>query len=114
VNNRAPTSIDGAWRVIEPAATSNAIPKKIYFEYNRAYMCVFLMPNGAEEWHDFRVDEKEHSLMVSQQWLTPGSEIFKGQWIRDGDHMTLDGSWRGGAPVAVKFEREKMRVKDHQ
>ncbi len=90
------------------------LPDWIYFEYNRAFMTVFHYPNGRSEFHDFRVDTKYHTLMISQQWLTPGSDIFKGTWERKGDTMTLTGSWGNRAQTAMTLERKQMPVKDHE
>lgn len=113
-NNRAPTAIDGAWYAsrIEPA--NAALPDWIYFEYNRAHLAVFHFPDGRYVSHDFRVDAKNHELTISQQWLIPGSDIFKGTWKRQGDTMRLNGSWGNGQYSCMVMKRKPMPVRDHK
>ncbi len=113
VNNRAPTPIDGAWHVVQIHPDEPDLPDWIYFEYNRAYWAEFHYPDGRSETHDFRVDAKDHTLMISRQWLTPGSDIFKGTWECKGDTMTITGSWGSHAPIAMTLKRKQMPVKDH-
>ena len=113
VNNRAPTPIDGAWRVtsMEPAVPE--APDWIYFEYNRAFMTIFQYPGGRQEMHDFRVDPAQKTLAISQEWLTQGAEIFKGGWERNGDDLILKGMWAKDTPVTIVLKRKQMPVKDH-
>ena len=110
VNNRAPTPIDGAWRVTDVQPVTEGVPKRIYFEYNRAYMCVFLMPDGTTESHDFRTDPSSRSINISRHWLTPGSEIFQGSWERDGNLLRLSGKWKGSVPLVLVLNREQMKA----
>jgi hypothetical protein len=114
VNNRAPTPIDGAWHVTRAQPEATDLPDWIYFEYNRAFMTVFHYQSGKSDFHDFRVNEKDHTLIISKRWLTPGSDIFKGTWERKGDTMTLTGSWANHAQTAMTLERTNMPVKDHE
>jgi hypothetical protein len=114
VNNRAPTSIDGAWHVVQSEPAEAHLPDWIYFEYNRAHMVVFRLPDGKTETHDFRVDDKGKTLSISRQWLIPGSELFQGTWDRSGDTMTADGIGEGKTPVQMTLLRKQMPVKDHQ
>ena len=112
VNNRAPTSIDGAWEVEGP---HNApIPASIYFEYNRAYLAVFSFADGRTETHDFRVDDASRTLEVGQEWLVPGEDVFKGTWDRTGDTMTIRGEWKGKGQAQLLLRRKQMRIKDHR
>lgn len=113
VNNRAPTPIDGAWHVTDMQPMIELGPDWIYFEYNRAFMAVFHFPDGHTETHDFRVDPVQKSLTISKEWLTPGSDIFKGKWVRDGDILKLTGTWHNGMPVEMTLQRKPMPVKDH-
>jgi hypothetical protein len=114
VNNRAPTPIDGAWHVVQIHPAQSDPPDWIYFEYNRAHMVIFHYPDGRSEMHDFRVNPQDHTLAISREWLTPGSDIFKGTWDRKGDAMTLSGSWWNGALAVMALQRKQMPVKDHQ
>lgn len=114
VNNRAPTPIDGAWHIANAGAARPGFPDWIYFEYNRAYMTVFQYPNGRQEYHDFRVDARTHTLTISQQWLNPGSDVFKGTWKREGNTLTISGEWHENDPLTLTLQRKQMPVKDHQ
>jgi hypothetical protein len=96
---------------MEPAVPE--APDWIYFEYNRAFMTIFQYPGGRSEMHDFRVDPKQKTLAISQEWLTPGAEIFKGGWERNGDALILRGMWRKDTPVTIVLKRKQMPVKDH-
>jgi hypothetical protein len=114
VNNRAPTPVDGAWHVTQIHPDQPGLPDWIYFEYNRAHMTIFRYPGGTfSGLQDFRVDAKNHMLIISRQWLTPGSDIFKGRWDREADTITLTGSWGSHAPIAMTLKRKQMPVKDH-
>ena len=114
VNNRVPTPIDGAWKVVGVQPANSTVPEWIFFEYNRAYMVVFQFSDGKSETHDFRVDSQGKTLNISGTWLSPGSEIFHGDWSRSDDRMTLQGSWGNQMPVLLTLERKQMPVKDHQ
>jgi hypothetical protein len=113
-NNRDPTPIDGTWRVVQTEPSTADVPGKFYFEYNRAYMCVFKLPNGRTETNDFRVNTQKQTLTISAQWLAAGSEIFNGIWRRQDDNLTLTGLWRNSNPLVIRLQRERMPVKDHQ
>lgn len=115
VNNRRPTPIDGAWHVTNVGPAMPGVPDWIYFEYNRAHKTVFQYPDGKQEPHDFRVDPQTHSLMISQQWFYPGTDVvFDGTWKRQGDTLTITGKWRGNEPLTATLQRKKMPVKDHK
>lgn len=115
VNNRRPTPIDGAWHVSSAAPLTPDLPDWIYFEYNRAYKTVFQYPGGRQEPHDFRVDPRTHSLMISQQWFQPGTDIvFDGAWKRQGDTLTITGKWHGNEPLTITLHRKQMPVKNHE
>ena len=114
VNNRAPTPIDGAWHVSNAEPGIPNFPDWIYFEYNRAFMVVFQYPDGRFETHDFRVDDRTHTLMISPQWLAPGSEIFNGTWTREGNTLILTGTWHNRELLTVTLQRRQMPIKDHE
>lgn len=114
INNRAPTPIDGTWHVTDMQPAVQHAPDWIYFEYNRAHMVVFGFSGGYTETHDFRVDPSQKSLAIGQEWLTTGSDIFKGQWDRNGDILRLKGTWGNSLPINLTLQRREMPVKDHQ
>lgn len=112
VNNRAPTSIDGAWQVQGPHDAD--VPAWIYFEYNRAYMAVFRFADGRSETHDFRVDDASKTLQIGQEWLIPGADIFRGTWTRSDDMIKVMGVWEGTIPVSLSLKRKPMQIMDHR
>ena len=112
VNNRAPTSIDGAWEVQD--RHDAGIPAWIYFEYNRAYMVVFRFADGRTETHDFRVDDASKTLQIGNDWLTPGTDTFEGTWSRANDMMTVRGKWRRTTSVELLLKRKPMQIRDHR
>ena len=114
VNNRAPTAIDGAWHLVQTQNAKLDLPEWVYFEYNRAHMVVFKFPDGKSAVHDFRVDPQLHTLEISQQWLSPGSDVLRGTWTRTGDELRIEGKWNATVPVSMTLQRKEMPVKDHQ
>ena len=114
VNNRAPTPIDGAWQLIDSQPRRPDLPRWIYFEYNRAHMAVFQFADRSFATHDFRVDSTTGQILISKQWLTPGSDIFDGTWQRSGDKLTIQGKWNSALLARMTFRRKHMPVKDHQ
>lgn len=112
-NNRAPTPIDGAWHVTNEQPAMSGFPDWFYFEYNRAHMVNFRYPDGRFAMHDFRVDVLDHKLVMSESWLLRGHEIFNGTWTRNGDMLTISGTWRKSGPITLILKRKKMPVKDH-
>ncbi len=95
-NNRLPTQIDGAWDVVSLApqneATSNA-PVIIFFERNRAYMCVFKRKDGSYEQHHFEVDQNKRTITIWNEWLRKGNQIFAGTYELSGDALRLSGKF---------------------
>ena len=94
-NNRLPTQIDGAWNVVsvspQNAATSDAAVD-IFFERNRASLCVFKRKDGSYEWHHFEVDEPKRTITIWEQWLSKGNKIFEGTYELSGDELRLSGT----------------------
>jgi len=95
-NNRLPTPIDGAWAVVsispQNAATSDALVD-IFFERNRASLCVFKHKDGSYEWHHFEVDEPRRTITIWQEWLRKGNKIFAGTYELSGDELRLSGKF---------------------
>jgi len=95
-NNRLPTPIDGAWEVVsaapQNAATGDALAD-IFFERNRAFMCVFKRRDGSYEQHHFEVDTNKKTLTIWDQWLRKGNKIFDGTYELSSNELTLSGKF---------------------
>jgi hypothetical protein len=95
-NNRLPTLIDGAWDVVSvsPQNEGNGnAPAIVFFERNRAYMCVFKRRDGSYEQHHFEVDENKRTITIWDQWLSKGKQIFAGAYELSGDELRLSGKF---------------------
>ena len=57
-NNRVPTPIDGIWSVIAQEGNEGSLPKltRVFCERNRAFLVVFRLDAGTDEWHHFELD----------------------------------------------------------
>lgn len=110
-NNRAPSPIDGAWEVIRatPGDSAARIPERIYFEYNRAHMCVFKFVDGSYVTHHFEANPDGKSLEIWKQWSSKGSEIFKGSYVLDGARLTLRGDLESTGTIALELDRRQVR-----
>jgi hypothetical protein len=106
-NNRAPTPIDGVWHLIrvEPASSGEGLPATIFFERNRAHLCVFKYGEDHYRWHDFRLDSRAHAIEIWQDWQTKGANIFSGHYELYLDRLTLTGTLREGASATLVLER---------
>jgi len=95
-NNRFPTPIDGAWTLVETSphneSTSNALTA-IFFERNRAYLCVFKRQDGTYEWHHFEIDSTKGTIRMWDQWLQKGPQIFDGIYEISDDGLRLRGKF---------------------
>jgi len=103
-NNRDPTPIDGRWKVerSEPAVSLGQDPLEyVYFERNRAYMCVFKFGAGAWITHHFEVDRKTGKLEIWRYWLLKGEPIFTGRYQLGDGRLTLTGAFAGSATESV-------------
>ncbi|HEX2253435.1 MAG TPA: hypothetical protein VHQ65_09225 [Thermoanaerobaculia bacterium] len=103
VNNRRPTPLDGRWSVAtaDPAGSS-AVPTRIYFERNRAYMAVFRTEDSSAV-HHFEVDPASRSVQVWEQWLRKGDPLFTGTYTADANRVSLT-SVPADAPDALRLE----------
>ncbi len=107
-NNRQPTPLDGAWEVVEHSADleAAAVPATIFFERNRAWMCVFKLPAGVYETHHFEIDTDSQAISIWQTWLTKGEKIFDGSYRLEGAQLTLTGRFVPGAgPSTLRLQR---------
>lgn len=95
-NNRVPTPVDGAWEVVEVSRGSGAFdaPSAIFFERNRAHMCVFRYGEGSGaryEQHHFEVHPGTRSIAIWQTWSQKGPKIFDGRYELPGTRLRLTG-----------------------
>jgi hypothetical protein len=107
-NNRAPTPIDGVWRVVrvEPGSEAQSIPATIFFERNRAHLCVFKFNEYSYQWHHFEVDPRTHAIEFWQEWLKKGRSIFSGHYELFRDRLTLSGGFLDGSgEVTISLEK---------
>ena len=82
-NNRDPTPIDGTWDVVEVSpnvAGAGDVPAVIFFERNRAYLCVFKSRNGSYEGHHFEVNAGDRTIGIRDHWLQKGAKLFDGSY----------------------------------
>ena len=103
-NNRAPTPIDGAWQVVEMSPQGGAADgdlAAIFFERNRAHLCVFKRQDGSYDWHHFEVNAGERTLAIWKRWLQKGPKVFDGSYELSGDRLVLKGRFADGAAETV-------------
>jgi hypothetical protein len=87
-NNRAPTPIDGTWEVVSPADT---LVSTVYFERERAHLCVFVSRAGQHVWHDFEFAPGDSNMAIYERWLTPSSALlYRGHVQADGSILLRD------------------------
>ena len=82
-NNRSPTPLDGTWDVIAVSSNLDStadIPSVIFFERNRAYLCVFKEKDGKYVQHHFEVNPQERIIKIWQRWLQKGAKIYDGHY----------------------------------
>lgn len=95
-NNRLPTQLDGAWDVVSVAPQNGVgvnAPAIIFFERNRAFMCVFKSKDGSYKQHHFEVDENKRTITIWDEWLRKGNQIFAGTYELSGDDLRLSGKF---------------------
>lgn len=93
-NNRFPTLLDGTWDVVEVSSnlqSTPGIPSVIFFERNRAHLCVFKQRDGSYDWHHFELNPEARTIAVWQRWLQKGTKIFDGQYEMSGTRLVLNG-----------------------
>ena len=87
--NRHPTELDGVWQVEE--TKHSGLPSKIYFERNRAYLCVFKYDNGKSEDHHFEVDPQGKNVVIYNRWLSKGEKKLEGTYTLQNNSMVISG-----------------------
>lgn len=109
-NNRLPTPIDGAWAVVsvspQNTATGDALVD-IFFERNRASLCVFKRKDGSYEWHHFEVDENKRTITIWEEWLRKGNKVFAGTYELAGDELRLNGKFVKSTEEAILVLRRR-------
>lgn len=109
-NNRFPTPIDGAWTVVETSpqneSTRDALTA-IFFERNRAYLCVFKRKDGGYEWHHFEIDSTKGTIRMWEQWLQKGAQIFDGTYEISGDGLRLKGRFATSSEESLLVMRRR-------
>lgn len=78
-NNRLPTPIDGTWAVSSTTGGASRAPTHVYFERNRAYMCVFRYATAAST-HHFEYEPGQSRVVIWNSWLTKGTLLFEGTY----------------------------------
>jgi len=95
-NNRLPTPLDGAWDVVSVSPQSDstsALISTIFFERNRAFMCVFKRRDGTYQEHHFEVDVQKRTITIWNDWLRKGKVIFSGTYDMNGDDLRVTGTF---------------------
>jgi hypothetical protein len=110
-NNRFPTPIDGTWDVVEVSPSlerDNDAPTVVFFERNRAHLCVFKGRDGSYAGHHFEVNTNERTIGIWQYWLQKGPQIFDGSYDMSEQRIRLNGRYASdaGAVMFVLRKRE--------
>ena len=95
-NNRLPTPIDGTWDVVEVSPNlegTKDVPSVVFFERNRAYLCVFKGRDGSYEGHHFEVNANERTIGIWQNWLQKGAKLFDGSYDLSEQRIRLNGRY---------------------
>lgn len=108
-NNRAPTPLDGRWQVLSGSyrAPDEAQPlSHIYFELNRAHMCVLRFGDRWSRAHHFLIDGTTRTIGVWRNWnrqTRDEDKLFTGTYELDGDgtRLVLRGRFTGSQGPSV-------------
>jgi hypothetical protein len=104
-NSRDPTPIDGPWEIV--AVTGGPVdlelPTHIYFERNRAWMCVF---RYADSWdvNHFEVNEDRNDLKIWENYRSKGKTVFSGTYDLEANNLRLTGSF-ADTPLDMRLQR---------
>lgn len=99
-NNRLPTPVDGTWDVVETSPNlerAGNIPSVIFFEKNRAHLCVFKDSQGSYESHHFEVNPNQRTIAIWQRWLQKGATLFDGSYEMSEGRLRLKGRYANHA-----------------
>ena len=112
-NNRLPTPLDGAWEVtsgsVQNDASGNPLTA-VFFERNRAYMCVFKRKDSSYEQHHFEVDPGQRTVTIWKEWLRKGDKIFDGSYQLSGPELRLNGKSANSSAETVLVLRKRTDV----
>lgn len=95
-NNRLPTPIDGTWAVSSTTGRVSRAPTHVYFERNRAYLCVFRY-GTATSTHHFEYESGQSRVAIWNSWLTKGPLLFEGTYRPAASTIELVGRSPGSA-----------------
>jgi hypothetical protein len=112
-NNRFPTPIDGAWTVVEKSPHNDSSSNELtamFFERNRAYLCVFKRKDGTYEWHHFEIDSIKRTIRMWDQWLQKGAQIFDGTYEISDDGLRLRGRFANSSAESLLVLRRRGRM----
>ena len=105
-NNRAPTPLDGKWKVVKAGSMlPEGGPTMVFFEHNRAFLCVFKLADGSYHQHHFEVDPRRRSIGIWDRWLSKGTQLFAGHYDIQGSRLVLATGGSGDATTWV-LERQ--------
>ena len=109
-NNRFPTPIDGTWDVVEVSPNlerADDVPAVVFFERNRAHLCVFKGRDGSYEGHHFEVNANERTIAIWEHWLQKGPKIFDGTYDISEQRLRLNGRDAHQAEVGLVLRRRE-------
>ncbi len=106
-NNRYPTPIDGTWDVVEVSPGLEKAPTVVFFERNRAFLCVFKGKDGSYAGHHFEVNVNERTVGIWDRWLQKGDKTFDGSYDLSGRQIRLSGRNANHAEVAFVLRRRE-------
>jgi hypothetical protein len=72
-------------------------------------MCVFKFADGSYVTHHFQANPDGRTLEIGTQWLSKGSQIFKGSYALDGARLTLRGDLESTGNVVLELDRRQVR-----
>jgi len=95
-NNRLPTPLDGVWDVVSvspPGDSTSATISTVFFERNRAFLCVFKRRDATYEQHHFELDPQKRTITIWNQWLQKDKVLFVGTYDMNGDDLRVSGKF---------------------
>jgi hypothetical protein len=113
-NNRAPTPLDGRWQVLSGTYRAPDMPQPlshVYFELNRAHMCVLRFGDRWSGAHHFLIDTTTRTIGLWRVWNRPPRDedrLFSGTYELDGNgsRLVLRGTFSGSlAPAVLVLQR---------
>jgi hypothetical protein len=92
---------------VSPPTDAGDDLKTIFFERNRAFLCVFKRRDGRYEEHHFEVDAQNRAITIWKEWLKKGEEIFKGAYDLNGDELKIRGRFGNEAKEVIFMLRRR-------